>query len=136
MRKDGEKVDSAVVWSKAKLPAGVQVIVEQVVLKLLVEHSFHYLANDGQQRNWPVLIWISLRICLVDWDDKGSLPLVRESTFAETELKETASSAQHSFKTPLGARSGPEALSGLRRRRVSVMSLGLKTTLSRLEGAL
>ena len=78
------------VWSEAKLPAGDQLIVEQVVLKLLVDHSFHHLANDAQQGNWPALIWISLGICLVDWDDKGSLPLLRESTFRETELKETA----------------------------------------------
>ena len=41
-----------------------------------------------------------------------------------------ASSAQHSFKTLLGTWSGPEALSGLRRRRIFVMSLDLETTLS------
>ena len=81
---------TAMVWSEAKLPAGDQLIVEQVVLKLLVDHSFHHLANDTQQGNWPVLSWISLGISLVDWDDKGSLPLVRESTFRKAELKETA----------------------------------------------
>ena len=43
------------VWSEAKLPARDQLIVEQVVLKLLVDHGFHDLANDAQQRNWPVL---------------------------------------------------------------------------------
>ena len=64
--------------SEAKLPAGDQLIVEQVVLKLLADHSFHHLANDAQQRNWPVLSWISLGSSLVAWDDKGSLPLVRE----------------------------------------------------------
>ena len=90
MRKDGEKVGSAMVWSEGKLSARDQLIVEQVVLKLLVDHSFHHLANDVQQGNWPVLSWISLGISLVDWDDKGSLPLVRESTFREAELKETA----------------------------------------------
>ena len=50
-----EKVGSAMVWSEAKLPAGDQLIVDQVVLKLLVDHSFHHLANDTQQGNWPVL---------------------------------------------------------------------------------
>ena len=78
------------VWSEAKLSARDQLIVEQVVLKLLVDHSFHHLANDAQQGNWPVLSWISLGISLVDWYDKGSLPLVRESTFREAELKKTA----------------------------------------------
>ena len=78
------------VWSAAKLPAGDQLIVEQVVLKLLVDRSFHHLVNDAQQGNRPVLIWISIEIGLVDSDDKGSLPLVRESTFREAELKETA----------------------------------------------
>ena len=78
------------VWSEAKLPAGDQLIVKQVVLKLLVDHSFHHLANDTQRGNWPVLSWVSLGISLVDWDDKGGLPLVRESTFRKAELKETA----------------------------------------------
>ena len=78
------------VWSEAKLPAGDQLIVEQVVLKLLVDHSLYHLAHDAQQGNWPVRSWISLGISLVDWDDKGSLSLVGESTFREAELKETA----------------------------------------------
>ena len=77
-------------WSEAKLSARDQLIVERVALKLLVDHSFHHLANEAQQGNWPVLSWISLGISLVDWDDKGCLPLVQESTFREAELKEMA----------------------------------------------
>lgn len=39
--KDGVKISSAVIWSKAKLSAGNQLIFEQVVLKLFPDHSFH-----------------------------------------------------------------------------------------------
>ena len=77
---DGEKVGGAMMWSEAKLSARDQLIVEQVILKLLVDRRFHHLANDAQQGNWPVLSWIRLGISLVNWDDRGSLPLVWEST--------------------------------------------------------
>ena len=47
---------SAVLWCGLKpncLLEIMQLIVEQVALKLLVDHSFHHLANDAQQGNWP-----------------------------------------------------------------------------------
>ena len=77
-------------WSEAKLSARDQLIGEQVILKLLVDHRFHHLANDAQQGNWPVLSWIRLGISLVNWDDRGSLPLVWESTVCKAESEETA----------------------------------------------
>ena len=72
------------------------------------------------------LLWTGMTEAVFHWS--GKVPFEKQSR--KRRHNGLASSAAHSFKTLLGTWSGPVALSGLRERRIFVMSLGLKTIFS------
>jgi len=105
-------------WSWSCLLTTVSI----TLLMMLSKETGRYLVGSALES----LLWTGMTKAVFHWS--GKVPFEKQSW--KRRHNGLASSAQHSFKTLLGTRWGPDTLSGLRRRRIFVMSLDLKTTLS------